>query len=122
MIEPLTYKEQNREYSLKAVKAMRHVMIVMNEVYRDFWNRDPQLIVDSLNEDVDLAIERFYSNTTLGNVLNDRAVLAKLSERVSVTMPEGYSYDSVTRLFSYTAPIVIEQTEEPEDLIEGTSV
>jgi hypothetical protein len=114
MIEPLTYKEQNREYSLKAVKAMRHVMIVMNEVYRDFWNRDPQLIVDSLNEDVDLAIERFYSNTTLGNVLNDRADAAKIAERVCVTMPEGYSYDSVTRTFSYTAPVV----EEPVSQIE----
>jgi hypothetical protein len=122
MIEPLTYKEQNREYSLKAVKAMRHVMIVMNEVYRDFWNRDPQLIVDSLNEDVDLAIERFYSNTTLGNVLNDRADAAKIAERVCVTMPEGYKFDDNTRLFSYATPIVIVQTEEPEDLIEGTSV
>ena len=89
-------------------------MIVMNEVYRDFWNRDPQLIVESFNEDVELAIERFYSNTTLGNVLNDRAAAAKIAERVSVTIPEGYKFDDNTRLFSYTPPIVIVQTEEPE--------
>jgi len=117
MIEPLTYKEQNREYSLKVLKAVRHLMLTMNEAYRDFWNREPQLIVDSLNEDVDLALERFHSNTMLGIVLNDRASAAGLADRVYVTMPEGYSYDSDARTFSYSDPSVVVEPE-PEVIVE----
>jgi len=116
MIEPLTYKEQNREYSLKVLKAVRHLMLTMNEAYRDFWNRDPQQIVDSLNEDVDLALERFHSNTMLGIVLNDRASAAGLADRVHVTMPEGYSYDSDARTFSYSDQSVVVEPE-PDDTI-----
>jgi hypothetical protein len=116
MIEPLTYKEQNREYSLKVLKAVRHLMLTMNEAYRDFWNRDPQQIVDSLNEDVDLALERFHSNTMLGVVLNNRASAAGLTDLVIVNMPEGYSFDSDARTFSYTPPIVVEP--EPEVIVD----
>lgn len=115
MIEPLTYKEQNREYSLKVLKAVRHLMLTMNEAYRDFWNRDPQQIVDSLNEDVDLALERFHSNTMLGVVLNDRAIAAGLTDHVTVSMPEGYSFDNEMRTFAYTSPVV---EPEPEAVIE----
>jgi hypothetical protein len=112
MIEPLTYKEQNREYSLKVLKAVRHLMLTMNEAYRDFWNRDPQQIVDSLNEDVDLALERFHSNTMLGVVLNNRAAAAGLTDHVTVSMPDGYSFDGAA--FAYTAPVIPEPEPQPE--------
>lgn len=120
MIEPLTYKEQNREYSLKVLKAVRHLMLTMNEAYRDFWNREPQLIIDSLNEDVDLALERFHSNTMLGVVLNDRAGAAGLTDRVHISMPEGYNFNDETNTFGYSVPVVPEPEvieEEPDDEI-----
>lgn len=129
MIEPLTYKEQNREYSLKVLKAVRHLMLTMNEAYRDFWNREPQLIVDSLNEDVNLALERFHSNTVLGVVLNDRATAAGLTDHVTVNMPEGYSFNLETKTFSYVQPVVepepeviVEPIVEPEAIVEETNV
>lgn len=120
MIELPTYKEVNRELSLKVLKAVKHVMFVMNETYREFWNRDPQKIVDSLNEDVELTQKRFYSNTALGIVLNDSAAAAEITDRVNLTMPEGYEFDSETRTFSYAPPVVIiiepEVTELDEDV------
>lgn len=114
LIEPLTYAQQNREFSLKVLKAVRHLVITMNEVYRDFWNRDPQKIVDSLNENIPLSLERFTSNTVLGTVGNDRMAAAGQSERVAVTMPEGFSFDTTNNLFVYTAPVVV----EPEPIVD----
>jgi hypothetical protein len=114
LIEPLTYAQQNRESSLKVLKAVRHLVITMNEVYRDFWNRDPQKIVDSLNENIPLSLERFTSNTVLGTVGNDRMAAAGQSERVAVTMPEGFSFDTTNNLFVYTAPVVV----EPEPIVD----
>lgn len=111
IIEPLTYKEQNRDFSLKVLRAMRHLAITMNQVYKDFWNRDPQQIVESLNADLQLSLQRFESNTIIGNVVNDRMAAAGQIERVSVTMPEGFSFDEGYGIFVYTAPIVEPQPE-----------
>ena len=118
MIEPQTYKEQDREFTLKALKAVRHVILVMNEVYRDFWGRNPQQIVETMNANVALYLERFESNTILGIVLNDRAEAAGLSDRMHITMPEGYSFDSATNTFNYTAPVVVLPDPEPEIIVE----
>lgn len=118
MIEPQTYKEQDREFTLKALKAVRHVILVMNEVYRDFWGRDPQQIVETMNANIALYLERFESNTILGIVLNDRAEAAGLSDRMHITMPEGYSFDSATNTFSYAAPVVVLPDPEPEIIVE----
>jgi hypothetical protein len=106
IIEPLTYKEQNRDFSLKVLKAMRHLAITMNEVYRDFWSRDPQQIVDSLNADLQLSLSRFDSNTLIGNMVNDRMAAAGQNERVAVTMPEGFSFNATSGVFVYTHPII----------------
>jgi hypothetical protein len=86
----------------------------MNEVYRDFWSRDPQQIIDSLNADLQLSLSRFDSNTLIGNMVNDRMAAAGQSERVAVTMPEGFSFDAENNLFVYTAPVVV----EPEPVVE----
>lgn len=116
MIEPQTYKEQDREFTLKGLKAVRHCILVMNEIYRDFWSRNPQQIVETMNSNIDLYLERFHSNTMLGIVLNDRAAAAGFSDRMHVLMPENYSFNSETRMFSYSEPVVIEP--EPEVIIE----
>jgi hypothetical protein len=113
IIEPLTYKEQNRDFSLKVLKAVRHLALTMNDVYRDFWSRDPQQIVDSLNADLQLSLQRFNSNTLIGNMVNDRMAAAGQSERVTVTMPEGFSFDTENSVFVYTVPVAI----EPEPII-----
>ena len=71
MIEPQTYKEQDRELTLKALKAVRHVILVMNEVYRDFWGRDPQQLVETMNANVPLYLALFESNTILEKPKSD---------------------------------------------------
>ena len=114
LIEPLTYTQQNREFSLKFLKAVRHLVITMNEVYRDFWNRDPQKIVDSLNENIPLSLERFTSNTLFGTVANDRMAAAGQPERVAVTMPDCFSFDEENNVFVYTSPV----ESEPEPVVE----
>ena len=124
MIEPQTYKEQDREFTLKALKAVRHCILVMNEIYRDFWSREPQQIVETMNANIDLYLERFHSNTMLGIVLNDRAAAAGISDRMHIAMPENYIFNSDTRTFAYvkpqpepeviTEPQVIEVVTNPE--------
>lgn len=116
MIEPQTYKEQDREFTLKALKAVRHCILVMNEIYRDFWGRDPQQIVATMNANIPLYLERFRSNTVLGITLNDRAAAAGISDRMHIIMPEGYSFDSTTNTFSYSAPVVAITTPEAEHI------
>lgn len=121
IIEPQTYKEQDREFTLKALKAVRHTIIVMNEIYRDFWNRDPHQIVQTMNANIDLYLSRFHGNTMLGIALNERAEAAGITERMQIFMPTGYSYDGTA--FTYTAPepkVVIEPEviTEPEVIIE----
>ncbi len=115
MIEPQTYKEQDREFTLKALKAVRHTILVLNEVYRDFWNRDPQQIVATMNSDVDLYRQRLHTNTMLGIALNSSAAAAGVGDRVYITMPEGYRFNSDTNTFSYSSPVV---TPEPEVIVE----
>lgn len=115
MIEPQTYKEQDREFTLKALKAVRHTILVLNEVYRDFWSRDPQQIVATMNSDVDLYRQRLHTNTMLGIALNNSAAAAGVGDRVHVTMPEGYRFNSDTNTFSYSNPVV---TPEPEVFVD----
>lgn len=122
MIEPLTYKEQDREFTLKALKAVKHVILVMNEIYCDFWNRDPQKIVENMNANIGLYLERFHSNTILGAVLNDRATAAGINDRMHITMPEGYSFNMETNMFEYSVPIpVIVPEPEPEQYVPADS-
>ena len=116
MIEPQTYKEQDREFTLKALKAVRHTILVLNEVYRDFWSRDPQQIVATMNSDVDLYRQRLHTNTMLGIALNNSAAAAGVGDRVHVTMPEGYSFNGDTNTFSYSTPVVV--VPEPEVIVE----
>jgi hypothetical protein len=102
MIEPLTPVEFNRELALKQTKAARHYAVTQAECYHQFWDRDPQEIVVSLNANVPLNLDRFTGNTALGIAVNTQLAKTTFPERCIVEMPEGYAFDGAA--FSYTAP------------------
>jgi hypothetical protein len=111
MIEPLTPTEFNRERALMQTKAARHYAVTQNQCYHQFWNRDPQEIVDSLNANIPLSLARFIGNTELGAAINAQLEKTDFPERCIVEMPAGYAFDGVA--FSYTAPPEPEPEPEP---------
>ena len=111
MIEPLTPREFANELAKTQAKAAYHYAITQNQCYRDFWNREPQEIIDSLNENVPLTLERFNGNTTLGNAINDQLSHTDYTTRCIVVMPSGYAFNGTE--FTYTAP---SQPEAENDL------
>lgn len=106
-----TYSVQNDEFVERATKMIRHSIITLNDIYRQFWKRDPQKIIESLNDDVTLALNRFHENTTTGTFLNQRAEILGIPERVTVVMPPNYSFDSQSMLFIYTPPVVLPEPD-----------
>lgn len=110
-----TTEEFEKELTRKAVKAVIHTQVVLSDCYYKFWDRPTQEILDSINSDIPRTMAMFDGNTAIGTAVNER--LEKLEGidwegRVPVVMPEGYSFDSTTNTFSYTAPVVI--VPEPE--------
>lgn len=108
MIEALTPSQYNRELAIIQTKAARHYAITQNECYHKFWNRDPQVILDSINSNIPLTLERFEGNTELGLAVNKQLEKTDVGERCIVTMPQGYSFDG--NIFKYEIPVVIEET------------
>jgi hypothetical protein len=108
MIESLTPTQYNRELAIIQTKAARHYAITQNECYHKFWNRDPQIILDSIKNDIPLTLERFQGNTDLGLAVNKQLEKTDVVERCIVTMPQGYSFDG--NIFKYEPPVVV--TEE----------
>lgn len=106
LIEQLTYRQQDNELATSAKEVIRHVILSFKQFYKIFWNRDPETIVATLNEDVDLYLARFNENTAIGNFHNQRAEILGIAERIPVTMPDGYSFNGET--FTYTEPQPLE--------------
>ena len=106
MIEPLTPREFANELAKTQAKAAYHYAITQNQCYRDFWSREPQVIVDSLNENLTLSLERFTGNTALGEAVNAQLSHTNYTERCIVTMPTGYSFNGTE--FVYTPPVIPE--------------
>ena len=106
MIEPLTTREFENQLAIKQARAAVHYAITQNECYRDFWNREPQIIVDSLNENLPLTLERFSGNTALGEAVNTQLAHTSYAERCVVVMPEGYAFNGTA--FSYVEPLPAE--------------
>jgi hypothetical protein len=102
MIEKLTPTEYNRELALRVVKAVNHLAIAMNECYNLFWNRDKQEILDSLNANLELTMQRFKANSELGAAVNLQLEKTDVLTRVIVNMPEGYIFENGA--FAYTKP------------------
>jgi|LakMenEpi05May12_1017382.scaffolds.fasta_scaffold16570_2 hypothetical protein len=102
MIEKLTSTEYNRELALRALKAVIHLAITMNECYHLFWNRDKQEILDSLNANLELTMQRFKANSELGAAVNLQLEKTDVLTRVIVSMPEGFVFENGA--FAYVAP------------------
>jgi len=105
MIESLTPTQYNRELAVIQTKAARHYAITQNECYHKFWNRDHQVILDSINSNIPLTLERFQGNTELGMAVNKELEKTDIVERCIVTMPQGYSFDGT--IFKYDTPVVV---------------
>jgi hypothetical protein len=103
MLEQLTPTEYNRELTQRAIKAVHHLASTMNECYALFYNREPQTIVDSMNANIALTLERFGANSELGAAVNSQLAKTDITSRVIVAMPTGYSFNGTE--FIYTAPI-----------------
>jgi len=102
MIEKLTPAEYNRELALRVVKAVNHLAVTMNECYHLFWNRDKQKILESLNANLELTMQRFVANSELGAAVNSQLEKTDVASRVIVSMPIGYGFEDGK--FGYTAP------------------
>lgn len=126
MIDNETHQQYENALTLTLAKAARHYAITQNQVYRQFWNRDPQAIIDSLNSDFAKNLQRMMENTAVGIAIN--AALAKAeytdihgvkhyTERCIVVMPEGYGCDGTA--FDYTTPTPpIEETPQSPENVE----
>jgi hypothetical protein len=108
MIENLTSTEYNRELALRALKAVNHLAVTMNECYHLFWTRDKQEILESLNANLDLTMQRFVANSELGAAVNLQLEKTDVLTRVIVNMPAGYVFENGA--FAYVAP---KQESEP---------
>jgi hypothetical protein len=102
MIEKLTTAEYNRELALRALKAVNHLAVTMNECFHLFWNRDKQEILDSLNANLEITMQRFVANSELGAAVNLQLEKTDVATRVIVNMPEGYVFENGA--FAYVAP------------------
>jgi hypothetical protein len=111
----LTTEEFEKALTRKAIKGVRHAAIVLNECYRLFWNRPTQVILDSMNGNLPETLQRFQANSTMGAAINAQLEETDVTERVIVSIPEGYSFDGAQ--FIYTPPVIpeVEVVEfEPE--------
>jgi len=102
MIENLTSAEYNRELTVRVLQNVTHLANIMNECYHLFWNRDKQEILDSLNANLELTMQRFKANSELGAAVNLQLEKTDVLTRVIVNMPEGYVFENGT--FAYVAP------------------
>ena len=103
MLEQLTPTEYNRELTQRAIKAVHHLASTMNECYFLFYARNTQVILDSMNANIDLTMQRFIANSELGAAVNSQLAKTDVATRVIVAMPIGYSFNGTE--FIYTAPI-----------------
>jgi hypothetical protein len=113
MLEQLTPTEYNRELTERAIKAATHLANTMNECYYLFYARNTQVILDSMNANIDLTMQRFIANSELGVAVNLQLAKTDIATRVIVEMPTGYGF--ADGQFVYTEP---EPEPEPEPLPE----
>lgn len=116
LLRQKTYFDQNDDFADMGAGAIRHVIITFRSIYNQFWNRDPFLIVESLNQNVQLALGRFERNTLIGEFHNALAAEVGIEERIPVTMPPNFYFDTELDLFFYNAPAAPTMAEEILDV------
>jgi hypothetical protein len=108
----LTTSEFEKGLTRKGIIATKHLADTLNECYAEFWNRDKQTILDSINGNLVATLERFAANSQLGAAVNSQLEKTEVASRVIVSMPTGYSFNGVE--FNYTAPVVQDESVESE--------
>jgi hypothetical protein len=108
----LTTAEFEKGLTRKGIIATKHLADTLNECYADFWHRDKQVILDSINGNLAATLERFAANTELGAAVNAQLEKTDVASRVIVSMPIGYGFEDGK--FGYTAPVVT----APEPVLE----
>ena len=105
MITPQTPAEFENALAIKQAQAAVHYAVTQNECYRAFWSRDPQEILDSINTNIPLTMQRFLGNTALGEAVNAQLANTPFTERCITVMPEGYSFNGTAFIFAQPEPI-----------------
>jgi hypothetical protein len=108
----LTTSEFEKGLTRKGIIATKHLADTLNECYVEFWHRDKQEILDSINGNLVTTLERFGANSELGAAVNSQLAKTDITSRVIVAMPTGYGFEDGK--FVYTAPVVPEPEPEPE--------
>ena len=111
MLEQITPTEYNRELTQRAIKAVHHLASTMNECYALFYARNTQVILDSMNANIELTMQRFIANSELGAAVNAQLAKTDITSRVIVQLPTGYGF--ADGQFVYTSPVVPEPEPEP---------
>ena len=112
----LTTAEFEKSLTRKGVIATKHLADTLNECYAEFWRRDKQTILDSINGNLAATLERFGANSVIGYAVNSQLAKTDITSRVIVQLPTGYGF--VDGQFVYTAPVVPEPEPKPEPLPE----
>ena len=99
----LTTAEFEKALTRKGIIATKHLADTLNECYAEFWRREPQAILDSINGNLAATLERFGANKVLGAAVNSQLANTDIATRVIVAMPTGYSFNGTE--FIYISPI-----------------
>ncbi len=122
MLEQRTQIEKNLIVKDEIVKEALHIAYIqiqtMNAGYARFWSMPD--ILATLNHSPMTMAAMMAGNKALGTALNaqfdaatafDPELAQKYPLRVTLSMPEGFVFDEVSGLFTYTPPVV----ETPEE-------
>ncbi len=101
----LTTSEFEKGLTRKGIIATKHLADTLNECYAEFWNRDKQTILDSINGNLAATLERFAANSELGAAVNAQLAKTDIATRVIVAMPTGYGFADGKFVFVAAEPV-----------------
>jgi hypothetical protein len=108
----LTTAEFEKSLTRKGIIATKHLADTLNECYADFWRREPQAILDSINGNLAATLERFAANSELGAAVNAQLSKTDVTSRVIVAMPIGYGFADGQFVYTSPAPEPVLETIE----------
>ena len=128
VLPPPSIAVQNDLIAEHSAKGLLHYATVLTESYERYWNlkpeinqllryegRTPQAIVDALNANLPLAVQRNADHKSMAEHCNGYLEMIGSAMRVPIGMPPGYSFDQATMQFTYIEPAPEPQpAPEPE--------
>ena len=101
----LTTAEFEKGLTRKGIIASKHLADTLNECYAEFWSREKQVILDSINGNLAATLERFAANSQLGAAVNSQLEKTDVASRVIVSMPTGYGFADGKFVFVAAEPV-----------------